>query len=79
MFSRHFPGVSVGKEFSCNARDSGDVGSVSQLGRSSGGGHDIPLHYSFWRISWGYSPCGHKKLDMTECQTHMHVFCRSLN
>ena len=27
----------------------------------------------------GYSPWGHKKLDITECQTHVHVFSRSLN
>ena len=51
MFSRCFPGGSVGKEFSCNTGDSGDVGSISRLGRSPGGGHDNPLQYSFWRIS----------------------------
>ena len=38
-----FPGGSVGKESACNA---GDLGSVSGLGRSAGGGHGDPLQYS---------------------------------
>ena len=34
---------SVKKEFSCNV---GDLGWISGLGRSSGGGHGNPLQYS---------------------------------
>ena len=64
-----FPGGSDGKESACNA---GDLGLNSGLGRSSGGGHGNPLQYSSLqnphgqRSLVGYSPCGHKKLDMTE-------------
>ena len=39
-----FPDSSVGKESACN---SGDPGSISQLGRSAGEGIGYPLHY-FW-------------------------------
>ena len=39
-----FLGGSVGKESACNA---GDLGSVSGLGRSAGGGHGDPLQYCF--------------------------------
>ena len=37
-----FLGGSVGKESACSA---GDLGSVSGLGRSAGGGHGDPLQY----------------------------------
>ena len=37
------PGGSNGKESACNA---GDVGLISGLGRSPGGGHGNPLQYS---------------------------------
>ena len=40
------PDESVGKESACNAGDAGDVGSVSGLGRSPGGGNGNPLQYS---------------------------------
>ena len=40
------PGGTSGKESSANAGDVRDVGSVLQLGRSSGGGHGTPLKYS---------------------------------
>ena len=39
-----FPGGSDGKESICNV---GDLCSIPVLGRSSGGGHGNPLHYSF--------------------------------
>ena len=35
-----------GKELACNATATGDMGPVSGLGRSLGGGHGIPLQYS---------------------------------
>ena len=41
-----FPGGSVGKETACNAGDTGYMGSVPGLERSSGGGHGNPLQYS---------------------------------
>ena len=36
----------MGKEFACNAGDIRDVGLISGLGRSAGGGHGSPLQYS---------------------------------
>ena len=38
-----FPGDSDGKESTCN---SGDLSLITELGRSSGGGHGNPLQYS---------------------------------
>ena len=35
-----------GKEFTCNAGDTGDAGLITVLGRSPGGGSDNPLQYS---------------------------------
>ena len=42
-----FPSGSGGKESVCSAGDIGDMGSISGLGRSPGGGHGNPLYYSF--------------------------------
>ena len=64
-----FPGGSDGKEFTCNARD---LSSISEFGRSPGGGQDNPLQYSCLenpqgqRSLAGYSPWARKELDMTE-------------
>ena len=64
-----FPGGSDSKESICNL---GKLGSIPGLGRSPGGGHDNPLQYSCLknphgqRSLAGYSPWGHKELDMTE-------------
>ena len=64
-----FPGGSDGKESASNA---GDPGLIPGLGRSPGGGTDSPLQYSCLENPIGqrglmvYSPCGHKKSDMTE-------------
>ena len=66
------PGGSVDKEFTCNAGDSGDMGSILGLGRSPGGGHGNPLQYCCvgkphgQRSLVGYSPWYRKELDMTE-------------
>ena len=38
-----FPGGSDGKEFACNT---GDLGSIPELGRSPGEGNGNPLQYS---------------------------------
>ena len=37
---------SAGKEFTCNAGETGDLGSTPGSGRSSGEGHGNPLQYS---------------------------------
>ena len=64
-----FPGGSDSKESICNL---GKLGSIPRLGRSPGGGHNNPLQYSCLknphgqRSLAGYSPWGHKELDMTE-------------
>ena len=41
-----FLGGSVGKESTCSAGDTGDLGSVPDLGRSPGVGSGNPLQYS---------------------------------
>ena len=43
MVDLGFPGGSDSKESTC---DVGDLGSISGLGRSPGGGHGNPLQYS---------------------------------
>ena len=47
LYVQGFLGGSVGKEFTCNVRDKGDVGLIPGLGRSPGGGHGYPLQYSY--------------------------------
>ena len=66
-----FPGGSVGKESTYNAGDSGNLGSISRSGRSSGGEHGNPVQYSCLenlmdRGAGGYSPWGHKESDKTD-------------
>ena len=61
------------KEFACNA---GDLGLIPGSGRSPGGGHGNPLHYSCLENSHGqrsladFSPWHRKELDMTEATQH---------
>ena len=68
--------VLVVKNLPANAGDIRDVGSIPGWGRSPGGGHGIPLQYSFFfstpvflteeshgqRSLVGYSPWGHTEL-----------------
>ena len=67
-----FSGGSDSKELTCSG---GDLGSISGLGRSPGGGHGNTLQYSCLenphgqRSPVGYSPWGHKESDMTEQQS----------
>ena len=69
-----FPGGSVGKKKKKKkiCLQCGRPGSIPGLGRSSGGGHDHPLHYSCLenpqgqRSLVGSSPQGSKKSDTTE-------------
>ena len=64
-----FPGGSHGKESSCNV---GGLDLIPELGRSPEGGHGNPLQYfclenpQGQRSLVGYSPWGHKELDVTE-------------
>ena len=64
-----FSGGSDGKESTCNARD---LGSISGLGRSPGGGHGNPLQYFCLvnlygqRSLAGYSPGNLKESETTE-------------
>ena len=66
---RGFPGSSVVKNPSANARD---MGSILGLGRSSGGGNGNPFQYSCLensmdRGAWQTTVHGsHKKLDVTD-------------
>ena len=59
-----FPGVSDGKESTCNARD---LGSIPGLGRFPGEGNGNPFQYSYLqnphgqRSLVGDSPWGHKE------------------
>ena len=59
-----------------NTGDVRDVGSIPGSGRSPGGGHGNPLHYSCLenshgqRSQVGYSPWGRKELDTTEATQH---------
>ena len=46
LYRQGFPGGSVGKESPCNARDTGDAGSIPESGRSPEGGYGNPLQYS---------------------------------
>ena len=64
-----FPGGSGSKESACNV---GVLGLITGVGRPAGGGHGNSLQYSCLEnphgqeILAGYSPWGHKQLDMTE-------------
>ena len=50
-----FPCGSDGKESACNA---GNLGSISGLGRSPGGGNGNPLQYSCLKNPWIEKPGG---------------------
>ena len=58
----------ISKESTCNARATGDTGSIPGLGRSLGGGNGIPLQYSCQgqKSLAGYSPWGRKESDTAE-------------
>ena len=63
---------SEGKESACSAGDTGDLGSIPELGRSPRGGNGNPLQYSCWenpmdRGAWQWGP---KELDITD---HAHT------
>jgi len=62
----------VGKESACSAGDIEDTGSIPGSERSPGEGNGNPVHYFLpeksrgHRSLAGYSPKGHKELDLTE-------------
>ena len=59
-----FPGSSADEESACNV---GDVGSIPDLGRSSGEGNGYPLQYSGLENSMDYTIVhGVAVLDATE-------------
>ena len=65
-----FPGSSAGKE---SAHNVGELGSISRLGRTPGGGHGNPFQYSCLgnphgqRSLAGYNPWGCKELVCMGC------------
>ena len=59
-----FPGGSDGKESSCNA---GNLGLISELGRSPGEGNGNPLQYS----------CLENPMDRGACQATIHGVAKS--
>ena len=67
-----------GSDGKASARNAGDWGSIPGFGKSPGGGHGNPLQYSCLekprgqRSLAGYSPWGHKELDMTERLSAAH-------
>ena len=64
-----------GEESSCNAGDTGDMGSIPGSGRSLGGRHGNPLQYSCLenpmdRGAWWAAAHGFAELDTTEATEH---------
>ena len=79
MSHMRFPGISIGKESTCHARD---LGLIPGLGKSPGEGHGNPLQYSCLenpqgqRNLVGCSPWDRKESDTTEqLSTHTHTLC----
>ena len=56
-----------GKESTCNAGDTGDVGLICGSGRSPGGGHGNPLQYS----------CLENSMDRAAWQATVHRVTKS--
>ena len=62
-----YPGGARGKEFACNAGDTGNVGSIPGSGRSPGGGHGNPLQY----------PCLENPMDRGAWRATVHSVAKS--
>ena len=77
-----FPGSSVGKEFFCNAGDTGDMGFIPGSERSPGEVNGSPLHYSclenpmdrgaWWATVHGVSKSWTRLKELT-VHTHAHT------
>ena len=67
------------KSLPANAGDIRDAGLIPGPGRSPGGGHGNPLQNSYLenppgqRGLTGYSPWGHKELDMSKATEHARM------
>ena len=72
-----FPGVSDGKESTCNV---GDLGLVPRLGRSLKGGHGNPFQYSWLENPHGqrslasYNSWDHSRIGLSDQAQHSTVF-----
>ena len=73
--SKGFPCGSAGKESACNA---GDLGSISELGRSPGEGRGYPFQYSSLENSMDYIVHGIAK-NWTRLSDSFSLFKRSNN
>ena len=58
-----FPCGSAGKESACNV---GDLGLISELGRSPGEGNGYPLQYSGLENPMDYSPWSHRVAQLSD-------------
>ena len=65
--TKDFPGGSVVKNLPANAGDAKDMGSVTGLERSPGGGHGNPLQYS----------CQENPMDRGDWQTTVQEVAKS--
>ena len=65
-----FPGISAGKESTCNA---GDPGLIHELGRSPGEGNGYPLQYSSLENSMDCIVHGVTKSQTRLIDIHFHV------
>ena len=80
LTSEASPVTQVVKESTCNARATGDMGSIPGLGRFPEGGHGNPLQYSCLenphgqKSLMGNSPWGHKESTQWT-RLSMHVRC----
>ena len=61
----------MGKELTCNAGDTGDVGSIPGSGRSPEGGHGNPLQYSCLENSHGQRSLGAIVHGVAQTQTRL--------
>ena len=66
-----FSDGSAGKEYTCNAGDTGNAGSIPGLGRSPGGGKATHSSSLAWKIPWIEEPdvlqsIRSQELDTTE-------------
>ena len=64
------PGGSVVNNLSANAGDVGDMGWISGLGRSPGGGNSNPLSTLAWGIPWSEEPGGLQSMGWQRVRHH---------
>ena len=75
MGFRGFPDGSADKQSTCNAGDTGDVGSSLGLERAAGEGNGNPLQYacqenSMDRGAWRAIVCGGRTTERLDTHTH---------